>query len=472
MTTPMTTTRIRFDANKFDFSTITDSNLTVQEIDGNLHLSMISDQPLPVIVDLYGERIVPPTNPAPREMHLPSDWYVEKFHERKSAMLRLDSPLPLFEVFVRDDWRLDTVFEFLGILDRPYKDDSGNLVTPLSTTPTPVEKLFVRLTDRVSDIEKNDIERFREVATRVVLASPEFAEALNLIDFVALHAFDCIDDWFLRSNGGEWLLDGIEGKSMRKFLMDYPLLAGIACSGSDLFDVAKGASSADEGCAKIIERITTHGFPEHPDIATVGPMSRDLLNRIKGLRYEISNLTFDRFLESSLDRSAKAFDFFRHLPPDAFPTTSEAFLNLSNWSAVISNIGMDDEYCDEDDIFESGLGMGISFTDDELASALADQCAARFSEPLPKKFSRLFSALGYLGAKLDGHENVARKYFWNFPDEDEYEDDGCEIEPIRLDFTALKAEIVAKGFLNVCREAQEFCDSIQEEGRPWQSPMR
>ena len=92
----------------------------------------------------------------------------------------------------------------------------------------------------------------------------------------------------------EWInSDDIEGRAMRRFCEDFPLLAGLACHGTRRFDAARRGSTVDEAYGFIFDEIVADGLVVSMTITRPAASPVLSLKNSAELRYgcEISTIT-------------------------------------------------------------------------------------------------------------------------------------------------------------------------------------
>jgi hypothetical protein len=422
----------------FDFSSVTAAELRFEFENDSLTMLLDSEREIPAFQELGRYKAY--------ANYASSEQATQDVNIKAYGLGCPTRPIPMLSLAVYNDLYTIDAFEFLGIKRLPYANDVGEIIVPSDEVGVRSSILFERLFDRSPN--GVDVDGFRAVATAAAAASPEVSELLKCVDFTVLHAFDCSDDDWFRENASEWLSRDNGGRAMRAFLADYPLLASVACADSDLFEIAQTAETPEEGYQLILDRIQAVGFPADPNHDMhVGPMSANLLDRIKGLRFTVHDNSYD---DDSIHDVHDAMEFARRLPVAAFPDNVGRFERMNKWREVIAGLALDQRDFSEEEICADGSGLGIAFTDSEMAIVLAEQCERLFDVEPPKKHMHGIDILGCYGMMLAGHEDWVHEWYEN-------EANAFRDEPdISASFPELKAELVSKGFNAVFRDAMNY----------------
>lgn len=316
-----------------------------------------------------------------------------------------------FVVSTVDGMYTHDTLELFGVKTLSYTNDAGIVITPDTLGLLSDEQLFSKFLRRLPEEgELDTFSAFRTAAAKAFRESDLAQEYLKTVDFDVLHAFDCCanDDW-LRDNGAEWLLcDDISSKSMRRFLIDYPILAAVACNDDELFDAIKDATSIEDGYERILKRIETFGFPDTHE-SRIGPISREAIEHICGLRFDVSAprvVQYDEEIAATWVSDAFALAF--RLPLSSFPKDAEEFQKVGAWASIFKDLAKNGEDYDTEDVLNSGYGMGITFSDEEAFKVMSGNLGDGLLSSLPVRAENDLRYLGWYAFKLAGYENEVR----------------------------------------------------------------
>lgn len=215
----------------------------------------------------------------------------------------------------------------LGITCWPY-EVNGVMVDPGVNTSDLIdqalEEAYEDLTDDYTLSPDAGVE-IQKTVRRLVAASHAARTWAKAVDFEALHAFDCVYPGNECANAyGMIVGPDVGSRALRRFVLDYPIMAGLACDSPLLAVAAATSPSVETGYAQIIAYVQARGFPGGRHVPSVGPVPKALLQRIRGLEYR----TRAAGLRESLRLSAKFLDRARGMPAEAFPATADEFLHV------------------------------------------------------------------------------------------------------------------------------------------------
>ena len=276
--------------------------------------------------------------------------------------------------------------------------------------------------------------------------SPEVAAFVAGLDVEALGAFGRIPSSLGGGDPYTWIAGPkSEAGAMKRFVLRHPLLAGLATAGSELFEAARGAL-IDESYGNMIAFVVANGFPcSAADLVRegTGPVPTALLARFEGLAPPKGFQVLD---EERLSHMADVVRLARRLPEKAWPDSVRGWIALGDAGEAIRMLGeREDGKRDVEAALDYGSGCALDFSDAELAAAF-DPDKGRFYD-LPRCDYPMTAAtrLAWHGVRLAGHADWAEEASFRFTDPPS--------EVLAVDFSELKAAIIADGFLATLQRA-------------------
>jgi hypothetical protein len=282
----------------------------------------------------------------------------------------------------------------------------------------------------------------RVIAASVLAAaklSPEVAAFAAELDQEALSAFGRLPS-FVDPDPYTWLArNALDAKAMKRFVLRYPLLAGLVTNGSELFETAVGRN-VEESYENVVGFVVKTGFPLSATTITepVGPVSTALLSRLENVPRPKGYQVLD---DEAVWEMADAIRLARRLPPETWPTTTRGWMSLAGAGVTIRIL--QDRERDVGSAINDGYGCALRFTDRELAAIFAKE---KFDEMAPMWLGDATSAARALarhGVRLAGHGKWLAKQTDEMP---------AEVE--ETDFSDLKASLVRDGFSKVLSKAR------------------
>lgn len=275
--------------------------------------------------------------------------------------------------------------------------------------------------------------------------SPEAAAFAAGLDAEALGAFGRIPSSTYGSDPYTWIAgpDPMAG-AMKRFVLRYPLLGGIATQGFD----AEGGT-VEEAYANLTSEFVEKGFmcENRHGAKRTGPIPAGLLARIEGVKPPEHFPVLD---EEACWRMVDGIRLARRLPVDVLPVTAPGWMALVDAGTTVWML-TDDRPAERDvaEAMEEGYGAALDFTDAELACVF-DPVKGRFDDMPEMRLGDAFAAaaaLGRYGVRLAGHGAWLAKWRRSRLDVPE--------EVLAVDFSELKAALVADGFVTTLRKAAD-----------------
>jgi len=354
---------------------------------------------------------------------------------------------------------------YFGITSWPYTDGAGTKIAPSPDSSDFAHLELVKMFESSTGLRLTDEESklMGDTIIKAAADSPVVRAWAEKLDFEALHAFDHVytDD---PADAYEWIAgDEPVKQGMKKFVRDFPMLALAVFYGGGSYEAAAAGRTPEEAYKIAVDHVIADGLPCDAGgldgLWSIGPMSMEFLDSIRGLKVDVSGISQDQ----SVITVAEAIDLARRLPVGSMPVDKAGFMNLSDCGSVLRELKNDDGNVKAG--FKRGEGFGMNFTDDEVAKMFAGAAAVKFAN-LPKNLEDSLSlqSLGCYGVVLAGHEDWIRKYI-----QDDFHADE-ETPPGMTDFSALKAALVSDGFLAVHEKAVAFFKEAESNAEMDQSP--
>lgn len=331
-----------------------------------------------------------------------------------------------------------------GILEWPYRGLDGEvMMSPQRKDPATIGRDLADLFAEKAGRQATE-EELKAIHAQVVDQAKKSA-IVNAwaqgIDFVALHAIPF--DGIRFENGGysqyNWLARSApDAQAMKRFIVEHPMLAGVATAGSDLFEAAKKAASPQAAYEALVAFVTKKGFPctAYRAFATP-PIPHAVLDCLKGVPsgpYVMG--------EEAISDTTAFLTLAVKLTPVALPNTPNGVEKMTAASRVISCLA---EELDAEEAVASGYGFGIDFSDHEIRAVLR---AIDFEASDVQVWEMQYGGvpfLGQYGVILAGREDWVRHY----------NQGGDEPGELEIDFSALKEALIRDGYVVTAKKAQE-----------------
>ena len=348
-----------------------------------------------------------------------------------------------------------------GFTGWTWHDASGTQRTPDRRAAPKVPSIHLRkLFEQVAGrpMTPSEMAACRREFTAAAAASPQVGQWARGLDLEALHAYDSVYDMADRESSYSWIAnEDLSSVAMKRFAREYPLLAGLAAHGNELFEAASHGVDREDAYARLLGYVTARGFPCSAggyDAVPVGPMPQALLDRLRGLDYNIfiAGRTADAIAVAS------AVDLARRLPPEDFPRTRREFIGMTGVGIAIGKLEFD-RYDDSVDSFiqsavENGDGFGMKFTSGDLEQMTAEMAASGFdAAPEAMGRHRAMSAMALYGIALAGYGNEVRRHLEGSPLTNDFY---LDLETDGFDFARLKDAMCRDGIEKVCCRAMDM----------------
>jgi hypothetical protein len=343
-----------------------------------------------------------------------------------------------------------------GIMDRLYRDFYGepNMPRPQKARGFLDRDLYEYFTEKMGrQATEEESDAIRDHIVDQANRSPVVNAWAEGIDFVALHAIPFNGACF--ENGGHsqynWLARSApDAQAMKRFIVEHPMLAGVATSGSELFKVAKKAASPEAAYEALVAFVVEKGFPCTNAVfaKTTPPIPRTVLDRLKGVPSEPFVMG-----EEAISDMAFFLTLAVKLPPESLPRTPSGIGRMAAASRVIGCLAED---LSAEEAATVGYGFGIRFTDEEIRAVLR---GVDFETVDLKKLSDGAygpASLGQYGAMLAGREDWVRDYLQG----------GGEPADLEIDFSALKEALIRDGYVVVAMKAHEAVAGVEAAQAP------
>jgi hypothetical protein len=341
---------------------------------------------------------------------------------------------------------------YFGITSWAYTDGAGTKIAPVQAPPNFAHHELIKMfeSSKGFSLTEEESKIVRDSVIQAAAESPVVRAWAEKLDFEALHAFDHVSEPGGREKAYEWIAgDEAVKQGMKKFVRDFPMLALAVFYGGDTYEAATAGKTPEESYKIAVDHVIANGLPCDAGVLdgiwSVGPMSMEFLDSMRGLKVDVSGMGLDQ----SVITVVEAIDLARRLPVGSLPLDRAGFLSLCDCGTVLRELQSDDGSVTSG--FGRGEGFAMVFTDAEVAQMFAGAAAVKFAN-LPKKLEGSISmqSLGCYGVLLAGHEDWIRKHI-----QDHFKNVHAT-PPGMTDFSALKSALVSEGFVAVQNNAVAF----------------
>jgi len=339
--------------------------------------------------------------------------------------------------------------EYLGVFSWKYVDSDGKTITPTCLREHPKEfsqAIFADVYKRPPELDEDD-DLQQSIAAAAQRSTIVKAWATG-IDFEALHAFDGLLSGCELLEAYAWITENNDSsKAIRRFVLDFPLLAEAVCHGDGLFRLTDSAPNMDEAYRLLLEHVLTKGLSSTASGGenTIRPLPRHLLNSLHLLKLDTVQ-SFDAY--DTMSEISIALNFACDLPENSFPTDSKSYSNFAKLAHVVSRLrgGVYDDVA-------TSLDFTIELNNNELAQMLAPEIATRFSKCPEFDVWSATSSLIYYGLSLCGRTEEVLNHLY------------ARDVPFTLnhvDSTPLKDAFLKNGFVRICKASETYLKAEAE----------